>query len=173
MTKSEPEKKLTTIRRSDELSDYYAECSNSMRNNCNETVRHLNELLVTASLAFLGVITAVIGNSELSNGLVCYQRWLVVSGSASFVLATIFGVIEAVSDIRFFKRVSPLFGELSNILGRGSLDKTSVDRLGEVEDELNRKKNLKAGGGVLIVQIVFFLLGIGLISVFVCSLLFD
>ncbi len=140
------------------MSDFYAEDSNLAMSLCNETTRNLNGLLMTASLAYIGVMTAVLGADTLQS-LSCLAKTFIILGVLCFVASIIFGIFESVMAIKLFRRPSPEYMEIANLLMKAVYDENELGNVDSKQAELSTKKNLESGKILLYLQIGSFLVG--------------
>ena len=137
------------------MSDFYAEDSNLAMSLCNETTRNLNGLLMTASLAYIGVMTAVLGADTLQS-LSCLAKTFIILGILCFVASIIFGIFESVMAIKLFRRTSPKYMEIANLLMEAVYDENELDNVDSKQAELSIKKNSESGKILLYLQIGSF-----------------
>lgn len=154
-----------------EMSDYYANNSNSAALSCNETTRHLTNMLMTASLAYIGIATGIFSSSDSLFTVSCYERVLISVSFVAFVASVVFGVIEALTSIKLFKNAATKNMDVSNAIMEAMTDEDKDEDIKNKIATLQEPKNVEAGTLWLRLQIGAFLLGTAITLVYVLALL--
>ncbi len=146
-----------------EMSDFYAENSNIAMSLCNETTRNLNGLLMTASLAYIGVVTALM-DVDMLKALSCAIKVFIVLGLMCFGISIVFGILEAVVAVKTFRNATPKYMEISNLLAKAVYSTKEREKANLKIEELSKTTAKEYGRIWLYLQIGSF--GVGAIFTF-------
>lgn len=88
----------------DELASYYLDISNKTIDYSNQSSDQLSNLLVTISLAYVGLTMAVFNEPSNAQSLSFFQRFYVLFGDIFFLISILFGVIRWMANIYFLNK---------------------------------------------------------------------
>lgn len=137
------------------MSDFYADDSNTAMNLCNDTTRNLNGLLMTASLAYIGVVAAVM-DIDVLQMLSCVTKMFIILGIICFGLSIVFGILESIVEIRVFREMAPKYMEIANMLAKAIYDDKEYEKADEQIKKLSEVTDKEYGRVWLYLQIGSF-----------------
>lgn len=114
---------------------------------------------MTASLAYIGVITATFSNTPQT--LSCIAKVFIILGILCFVASTISGIIEAFCAIKLFEKTAPKYMDISNLYEEAacSNDEGKINDADKLVQKLQEKENRESGKYLLLSQISTFIAG--------------
>lgn len=161
------ENRQDTQLKKEQILDYYTQAGNETINAENQTSNRINDLLVTASLAYMGIMLAALNDVEKISELSSCQKTILILNCIAFVLSIGLGVTGHLIDKKFFHEVSKkhreIVRELENVDSEDNfsrIQKEKISKLNSKECQESKKWPLVGQGiafGVGLLLLIFYI----------------
>ena len=159
------------VEQKNELIEKYTQAANSASSSYNDVSHQLNNALMTASLAYMGVVAAVLGNQSEAFNFDCCQRILIKLSLILLLASIVVGAASHVCSMNMFRAVRDTYVKTRGGIKQAA-DVAEVERAQTASGQIYEKYKDDKNGIILSwVQVATFGVGTLLSLLFIFSLI--